>query len=181
MSTASVDRFAFGPSGGACDVAQDSVTGSTVGSASLAQFGNERYMAQKFTAGNSYTLCGADFQLSAVGSPTGTLTATVYSHDSGNDSPNVQIGAASGTVDASTIGGSEETVSFSGMSSSLTASTIYWAVVFKSTTNNGNHLLWHFEEGGAGGNSIMKDGDGAGIWASDNATKSGKFQFFSSS
>jgi hypothetical protein len=163
----------------ACTTARDAQTSASQGSDPLGNDTSNQYCAQKIVPVATYTACAVDLYLEAIGSPTGTITVAIFSHDSGNDQPSSQIGTASDTVDASTIGGAEEVVSFSNLSADVTASSTYWIVAWRSTTDVSNYIAWHRRNGGASGESMMDDDNGAGTWAAISSNRRFKHQVYS--
>lgn len=117
----------IGPS--QCLTSTDSKTGTTAGTVEL---GGSAYNATPFVAGSSYPLCKVVLRMLKTGSPTYTMTCGIYSHDAGNNAPNVLLGQVSTAVAAGSLSTSEADVTFSGMSANISSGTTYWIVVFCS-------------------------------------------------
>ncbi len=157
------------------DYENSPATGSQSGFQSTAG----QWLAQKFTAGSSYDLEKVVLYLSATGSPDGDITCRIYSHDAVNDSPDIQLGTASSSLAANTVGTNEQLVEFTGLDVSLTSGAIYWIAVDKTTVSSANYLNWYSVDGAQSGNSIMRDDDGSGVWTSDSASKTAKYELYS--
>lgn len=110
----------------------------------LGRYSGNWYFASTFTAGSSFTVCAISANLAAVGSPTQTITASIWSDNSGT--PDAQVGTASATVDASGLSGSQTTVQFTGVSASLTSGTTYWVVLGVGANNSSNYINWYTNE-----------------------------------
>jgi hypothetical protein len=100
-------------------------------------------LAQSFQLGSSTTIGAVKLYLKKVGSPTGNLTAKIYS-DSGG-SPNALItDGTSDAVAASTLSTSYGLITFAfSAPPSLTATTTYWIVFETADSASGaNYVVW---------------------------------------
>lgn len=117
------------------------------------QAAQERGVGVLFTAGASYFLGEVDFSLAKVGSPTGYLSAQVYTVD-GSDLPNVRQGE-SAKIDVSTLGAQAWAVFTFSSPVSLTSGTKYIIMCERPTTGDAytgdgsNHVNIY----GTGGNT----------------------------
>jgi hypothetical protein len=94
----------------------------------------------QFTAGSSFTVCAVDLVLRALGSPTFTVRADLWS-DNGADLPLALLGSSS-TLDASTLGATFTTNNFTGLSVALTSGTKYWVVCHASASDPSHSVEW---------------------------------------
>jgi hypothetical protein len=163
---------------GGCSAAGYSDNPATSGNQDFGDASHKLYIAAKFTAGATETICRVDVPIYKFGSPTFNITAGIYSHDSMNDSPNALIGTQSGTVSATTLGTSDPgtLVQFTGLSASLTSGTVYWVALWCSAEGDDSNQV-HWSYGGASDSRFSLDGDGAGVW-SGFGTRHLRFAFF---
>lgn len=161
--------------GVSCTTARDTWADTTSGTFPFGASSARQLAATgPFTAAASATICRIDIPLYKVGSPTFTMTAVIYT-DSGGTQPGTQVGTASGTVDASTLGTSEPGtwVSFTGASCAITSGTAYWVVV--TTSAQDGEVDWPY--GGGFGTGIEMTFNGT-VWSTE-ASRRGKFALFS--
>lgn len=121
-------------------------------------FGFYTWLANRFTAGATFTNCKAIMRLDQNGTvPAGTLQAMVYTVSGGN--PGVIVGTASATIDRTTISGGDIQVEFSSISASLVNATDYFMILKASATDGGssNCVRWIRS---AGANTIRGSTDG---------------------
>lgn len=100
---------------------------------------NRVYVGTDFVAASSYTLTRFDLYLLRIGSPTGNITAYIYSNSGG--APNTLLGTSTNTIDASTISDASPewiTWNFSGVS--LSNGTVYWIEITKSAGDDSNYI-----------------------------------------
>lgn len=166
--------FAAG-GGGGCSTGRNSNMVAT--SSSILSDDGNLYMAQKFTASATTTICAAMLRLSEAGTATGTMTVAIYS-DNANQ-PGTLIDE-SDTVSATSPAGTEGDVNFtSGLSASVTSATAYW-VVFKhldSPTFDGNGVRWFYSTT-AGSDRSMVSANGS-TWSEVSPNNPFKYQLFS--
>jgi len=85
------------------------------------------YYAFKFTAGSSYSVTKISLWFSTDGTPTGTISADLYSD--GGTAPGTKLADATSTVNAASFTGTLTEFSFLFDSVSLTSSTPYYVVL----------------------------------------------------
>lgn len=150
--------------GGACSTIHE--TGGNTGGGADREIGQQtinKYQATWFRATNSATLCSVSLKLKAVGSPTMTLTARIYSYSSGSsgtvDSP---LGTASDVVNSSTVTASYTMINFPNLSASIVAGTDYCLVIAVSSVDVSNYLHWDVGGDGnfSGHNTEWRSDDG---------------------
>lgn len=161
--------------GGSCSTGRDSNAVAT--SSSILSDDGNLYMAQKFTAGASVTICAATLRLSEAGTATGNMTVAIYTDNA--NTPGTLIDE-SDTIAATTPGATEGDVQFtSGLSAAITASTAYW-VVFKhldGVTFDGNGVRWFYSTT-TGTDRSMVSSNGS-TWAEVSPNNPFKYQLFS--
>lgn len=175
---AAVARLKAG--GGAGPTIQDSNTATATGDEGLFEGPSQDWWAQKFVAGSSYTLSSVHVWMSKQNTPTGNMTAHIYSHDGTNDSPNVSLGTPSGTFDISTLSATETEETLTGMSVSITSGTTYWLVLTLDTTVANRDVLWYYNANVPGGQSRMVDNNGVGVWTTFDTTTGFKYATYGS-
>lgn len=164
--------------GGGCSTSQDSITAAQNSIQTFAFNDTTLFIAQKFTAGATYTLCRADVYLGKEGSPTGNMSIHVYSHDAVNDMPETSLGESTDTIDVSTLTTSEAIYTFDeGLSVSISSGTIYWLVIEADSFGDvSNRPFWYVTSPAQSGNSVIKDGNGTGDdWSGGTTARSAKF------
>lgn len=110
----------------------------------LENFGFYTWLANRFTAGATFTACKAIIRMDVNGTPpAGTLQAKIYTVGGGG-SPNAIVGTASATVNRALLSSGVVQVEFDTMSASLTNATDYFVVVQASSTDGGgtNAARW---------------------------------------
>lgn len=161
--------------GGGCTTGRDSNMVAT--SSSILSDDGNLYMAQKFTAGASTTICAAMLRMSEAGTATGTMTVSVYS-DSAN-TPGTLIDE-SDTLGATTPGATEGDVNFtSGLSAAITSGTAYWVVLkhLDGVTFDGNGVRWFYSTTTGSSRSMVSDN--GTTWSEVSPNNPFKFQLFS--
>lgn len=161
----------------ACTTARDSVTGNPTGTQpSLGLNSGDVYDAFNFVAGSTYTLCKITMQMGNQGSPTFTMTASIYTDNAG--SPGTLIGTASSSVNASSLSNSFASINFVSLSASLVSGTTYW-VVFKQTgsaNDSANCVRWGALTGSTFASKTSSNGTS---WVSVNTTINSLYATFS--
>lgn len=147
--------------GASCSVSRDTHAGD-----SDSPFDNTDFtrLATDFVAGASTTICALEVEIRRVGSPAGTITASIWSESV--DAPGTLVGSASATVTASTLGTSMSAVSFTGLSASITSGTTYFLVLeFSAAGTGSDYVQWQYYSGaGASGREIdFYDGSWGGV------------------
>ncbi len=108
----------------------------------------DQQTAYSFTPSSSYTLTRIDANLTAYGTPTGTLTLTVWS-DSGSGASSVplsQLSFTPNTVAMSSVTTAHPSTTFYTFSTAtglaLTSGTRYWISIKTSTVSSANYIGW---------------------------------------
>ncbi len=163
-----------------CDTIVDSQTGGG-STTSFANFNSTEWIATKFVASETATICQIEFWMQVnTGSPAQNPTARIYSHDSGNDEPDVIIGTASDTLDLTGMGTGYQT--FVNVSASIVASTTYWLMIEAEGEFDGSHYASiTYETSINSTHGVMRDDDGLGTWAEVSATGQIKFRIYKDS
>lgn len=147
--------------GGSCTTEQKNVTGADDFTWNWGGSAGFTWIAQKFQAPNTATLCAIDLRgLTKVGTPTHSVTVAIYTHNAGADTPDTAIDTSDAVSSAGVAGGN---LSFTaGLSAGVTASTTYWLVGRYLTIDGSNYTTWMEINGspGLGGNSIMASANG---------------------
>ncbi len=146
-----------------------------------------KYVGYSFTAGGyggtwsgTKTACSVTVNLLRIGSPTGTLSACIYS---GNTNPTTLIGTCStNTVNYSDVGTGITSISFTGLSATLTAETIYWVVIIGSANgSSGNTIASGLSGYNEGSPHITKSSNDGTTWGGDlSAFRTGSFTLYTS-
>jgi len=164
--------------GGSCSTARDSDAPATTGSQTWASTSPSAYIAARFTAAATATICRIDTAIYKLGTPSMDLFAFIYTDQAG-PSPNVIVGSESSALSATTLGTTDPgtLVSFTGLSASITASTVYWVCMRVSAIGDvSNNIIW--SNGGAADSNFSMDADGAGTW-NGTGNRHMKFNLFS--
>ena len=163
--------------GATCSTSTDTYDSGT--STSVFNFGNAgpRYFAWRHVSGSTHVQCSIDVALSKAGTPSGTLTAAVYS-DSGSDTPGSIIGTASDSVGQASVGETKGTIAFTGMSASKTSGTTYWRVLVITSAGDGSNYYVIHAANHSVGESIMSSTDGT-TWGTVSTTRTIEFTDFS--
>lgn len=109
---------------------------------SLGVNNTNQWVASKFVAEDTVTICELKVQIFKNGSPTGTVTACIYSHDAGNDEPQSLVGTCSDARDADDMGLNYLSGwrTFAGLSAGITNGTTYWVLWHTSAIDSSNYL-----------------------------------------
>ncbi len=157
-------------------VQQDQVTGTTTGNQPIGSYSGNQYVASPFTAGSSYTLTQVVLRMAKLGSPTFTMTTTIYT-DSAN-APGTVVGIGSGSIAASSLGTTEADVTFTGLNASITLGTKYWIAVGASATQDAsNDVLWY--SFGAAATDITTSSSNGSAWSPYDTFAKAKLTTFS--
>jgi hypothetical protein len=162
---------------------QDENSAARTSDSSLAKNSGADWLAQKFTAGSSYTCTKIELPLFMTGSISGNVYVAIYSHDAGEDDPDTLVGGVSAAVSLSTlpVSGDGTWVSFTLSSgAALTSGSTYWIVVY--TDNFGdtsNYVNW--ERISATDMVVKQSGTGTGTWASYSTTRKNRYKTYSGS
>lgn len=137
------------------------------------------WQAQSFTTVGSFTVCKAQAYLAQQGTTAaGTLEALIYT-ESGSNTPGTLVGTGSGTVDRTTIPGSQSFIEFTGMSASLSAATTYWLILKASAidANGSNRIFWQVDTTGETG--LIKSSVNGTVWDATGTNRTFTFKLFS--
>jgi hypothetical protein len=169
-----------------CSTAQDAEADATAATKSIGNSVNNIYFATQFVAGSTeddqsagdsnYTICKVVVRgyASAESSP---LTITAYIYSDSTDAPGTLIGTGSTAVNVSSIGTSEEDVTFAGtLSAEVVNGTTYW-LVLKADTTNAVYFKWAVETSGQTEHMYRATADPT--WTEDGTVYSGKFTLYS--
>lgn len=167
------------PASATCSTARDSITGTTASSSTVGNTALRTYVATRFTAAASTTICKAVLRMDKVGSPTFNVTVSIWTHDGVDDDPETLIGVASGVVASSSFATSEADVEFTGISAAITSSTVYWVVVQVSALGDASHHIRWYNISESATDLVMGDGDGVGPWVNVSSVRHAKFQLYS--
>jgi hypothetical protein len=126
--------------GGGCTTLAGDFSGSYIADNPLGNAAQSKYFAVWFNASATETWCRVDVNLKTTGSPTFTITASIYTYSGGT--PGALVGSASTPVNASSIGSSYGYITFSGLSASLTSGNDYCLVLTSSATDGSNYVQW---------------------------------------
>ena len=129
------------------------------------------WIGGRFTTVGAFTCTQIEFYVDSVsGSPTGTLTAYIYSKtgtDAPNDEPNASLATSSNTIEAETLSGTEY-IAFT-FNYALSATESYWAVIYSDYQAWNNYIVLTYDSTDV--ERVMKSGDGA-TWANqDNSSQ----------
>ena len=162
-----------------CNTLKDSETGGEDGMQSFAEWSDDKWIATRFTSGSEYTVCKIVLYLMRTGNPTGTLKAYIYTHDAGENDPNVVVGTGSDTVAKSSIQtGSTEAVTFPNVNATLSDSTTYWVVIEASASEGESDFMsWGYDYDVS--SYMKKDDDGSGTWGALYTDRTGRFALYS--
>lgn len=161
-----------------CNTSQESSTGSTSSYVNIGSLGGGGYnwRAIKFTADATYTACKVVARLAKVGSYSVNLTARIYDDSSG--SPGSVVGTASSTLATSGIGSSEQDVTFTDLSASLTSGTTYWLSINASAAGDAsNYIQWFYVFDAD--NGVEKYSSNGTAWNADSSNARLKFILYS--
>lgn len=160
-----------------CSTAKDSVTGTTADQVAIGNFSSHTYIATKFVAGSSYTVCKATIPFFNTLSPTGSITMYIYSDSPG--APGTQIGTGSGAVLESSFPGTEGTaIAFTGMSAAVVSGTTYWLVAALTGDGNGSAYA-NWPEATSSSGTIDNSSDGISWNGLSSFSNAPKFTLFS--
>jgi hypothetical protein len=169
-----------------CATAQDAETDAAANNKAIGNSVNYIYLATQFVVGSTeddqsagdanYTICKVVVRgYASAGSSPLTITAYIYS-DSTN-APGTLIGTGSTAVNVSSIGTSEEDVTFAGtLSADVTNGGTYW-LVLKADTTDAVYFLWSVET--SGNTEHMYRATADPTWTEDSTVYSGKFTLYS--
>lgn len=140
------------------------------------------WVATKFVTTAAYSVCKIDLYLTKTGTPTSTVDVYIYTDDgeAGGDADPLELkeGCSLGSFNMASVGGTETTITLSGISGcSLNNATAYWIVLFSNAVSASNYISWNVDNGGAT-ELIKKDDDGTGTWTGYNSFNTGKFELY---
>lgn len=145
------------------DTAQDSSgTNFQIGSAA-----SNVYRGTKYTPSVTATVCKIELTLRKVNNPTGNLTAYVYDHNAGANTPGTLLATSTNVIDSSTLSTSYTQAVFNFTGVALTNGTVYWVVISKVGSSAVNNVTWEGQS--TGGREIVST-DGS-TWGSASAGK----------
>ena len=139
------------------------------GSSNFANDAGMDWAAGRFTTVGAFTCTQIEFYVdSVVGSPTGTLTAYIYSKTgatAADDEPNASLATSSNTIEAETLTGTEY-IAFT-FNYALSATESYWAVIYSNAQAWDNYIVLRFDSTDV--ERVMYGGDG-GTWLNRDNT-----------
>lgn len=148
--------------------------GGTSDSRTTANSSSFIYLASAFGTTGGFTCCAASAWLERIGSPSGTLTAEIWSDAAG--SPSAIVGSSSNTVNISSVPTSQTETSFTGISAALSASTSYWLVLRSSFTPSGTDGYYLYRRDVSA--TIKKSSSGSS-WSTESSARRSKIKLFS--
>jgi len=148
--------------------------GGTGDSRTTANSSSFIYLASAFGTTGGFTCCAASAWLERIGSPSGTLTAEIWSDAAG--SPSAIVGSSSNTVNISSVPTSQTETSFTGISAALSASTSYWLVLRSSFTPSGTDGYYLYRRDVSA--TIKKSSSGSS-WSTETSARRTKLKLFS--
>lgn len=162
-----------------CETSQQNEDSADTDNYDVGAKSDEKYFGTKFvySGTNGKAICKIALWLSKTGSPTRNYYARIYTHDSGNDTPDTVIGT-SDAVASSSVGESEEKVYFtlSTPSSALSNGTTYWVGLNTASYDGSNYLNWHITDGAT--ERIFDSADGSS-WSYRASSKTCKWEIYS--
>jgi hypothetical protein len=189
--------FAFGPAIQAvvgasstpagCTTGAESCAASTTSSYGCLQSSAQVYLASKFVAEATETVCSAVLRMkrSTDTDPTHSYNVYIYSNscttcDRSDDNVGSVVGTGStnSITYAANLTTTEADVTFTGISASITSGEVYWVVLKGTgTVDSTNYGLWGCSTG-CTTKDFRRDADGAGAWGSVSATYGGKYTLY---
>jgi len=147
-----------------CDTEKDTETGTESNTFIAFRYTTTDWVATKFTAGSTYTVCKIGMYMLRTETPASfNITACIYSDDGGvGDAadPDSLVGTCSDTVAESTIGTSTGEIAHTNVSADLTSGTSYWVVVYSDAVDSDNYARVSLTNTGAV-ELFKKSGDGS--------------------
>lgn len=120
-----------------------------------------RFVAQKFVAGESFTIRSVLCKMSKTGDPGFNVTASVYSFNTTNGMPLSVIGNGSAPLSASLIATNQCDVIFTNLMAPVKVGSAYWLVLQTSQTAYPNSVTWHYGKSTYDKNpAFVNSGDG---------------------
>lgn len=156
--------------GGGCTTQQDGLTGTT---ASITTDSGV-YIATRFVAGASYTVCKGTMYLKRTGTLDGTWNMQLWSHNSGANTPNAVIDASDSDP---TIGTTAADITFNNLAASLTSGTVYWVILFHSTGGDFSGITIDTHEGAIASGRYMISNNGT-AWTEVDTGKGSVFRLY---
>lgn len=99
------------------------------------------WYGEKFTTTNAFTACTLVIYVNRLGSPGGTIRASIYTDNA--NKPGTLVGSWSATQNCSSIGTSVDFNGVFSISATLSSSTVYWVVINTSQAGTaGNYIQW---------------------------------------
>lgn len=164
---------------GCATLAQDH-SGANTAQFNVGSGSSRAYAAGQFAATADRTVCRVDLPLFKSGSPTMDLYISLYSNNAATtpDEPNAIIGSEHATpVNAATISATDPIAggtwaSWTGMSWSITNTTLYFIVVRTSAQDAANFCLWPCFGASTTGAGAT-DGDAVAPWSNETSRSTG--------
>ena len=173
---------AGGGAGGGCvsPIAQNEELGGFTNNIEGGQYDNQKYLATKFVADSSYTVCNVDLWMSTINdlsSDVRTIQVAIFTDDAGE--PGTQIGTASDLKDLKDVtGGASTLYNFTGVEALVESGQTYWVVLITSAAGSATTtFFWNGTNTGVT-EVVMKDADGVGPWIALGTTYSGKYTLY---
>lgn len=117
------------------------INGTPGGTSQIFSDSTRTYIAAGFTNTTACTICKiVAHNISKNGSPTMNISISIYSSLAGL--PNAIVGTGSATVSASTLPSSLSDFTFTGLSATLSANTLYYVVIQADATDGSNNVNW---------------------------------------
>ena len=161
---------------GACNTASTYCIGITGSEENLSP--NYYYVATAFTMGETATVCSIDLEFKKGVTPTGTYKAGIYSNNSGE--PGTLIGSWSDNRTVSDLTTSYAYTNMTktgGLGAALTASTLYWIVVYASGYLQDNLFVYNYTDCLVGSNYIKRSDD-ATTWNNGGQTTAMHYKLY---
>jgi hypothetical protein len=167
-------RKAFRAGAAPCTTLRES---QTTASATVSCFNGSSttFVGSQWTTAATYTLCRLTTRIYRVGTPTGTITAYIYTNNLGE--PGTLLATSTTTISAGALtdstAGEDAGFTFAGLS--LTSGTAYYMVLGSSAVSGANFVRWVAGATSTGNTDSSAD---ATTWASVGTRQLG-FQAFS--
>lgn len=161
---------------GACNTASTSCIATTGSDENVSP--NYYYSASSFTMGETATVCSIELELKK-GTASGTYKVGIYSNNSGE--PGTLIGSWSDNYNVSDLTTSyvyTAATKTGGLGAALTASTLYWIVVYASSGALQDNLLYYAYTDCLVGSNYHKRSDNGTTWANGGNTTGPHFKLY---
>lgn len=145
----------------ACATSADSQAPTNTGGGANGYSASYVYTGFAFVAASSYTMCKIELSVIKIGTPSYTVTVSIYTDSA--DHPGTLVGTGSAAVNVSTFGTSYGNITFTGMSASITSGTRYWYVM-QATSAPPNDMTNYSRIGYGVGTQYQASADSAVTW-----------------